>query len=377
VTAEKPKIILIGTFPPPTHGMSVVNRAILDQLKSMGATPVVIDVSTPNLGSCILLRLCRTLKVFFAMVRFASMLGLRDAKLYMSVSGGLGQIYEIYFAMMARLSGMKLFMHHHSFAYLYKRKLYTQILINVAGSSCVHVTLSKKMARQLKILYKAPDPLSISNVVFQPCKKVVLNKSCKELTTIGFISNISSEKGVFEFLDLMTAIDAEKLSIKALLAGPFQNPNIEKAVYNRLAHTQSVQYVGPKYGVDKDNFFDQIDVIVFPTRYFNEAEPLIVLEAMNRGIPIIAYGRGCIPEIVGENCGKIIDMNDDFLPIALEQIKTWQSDLTEFEAASLATSHQFLETYIRNNQHWLDFLANLIGISFDVGIRGGKARNFS
>jgi glycosyltransferase involved in cell wall biosynthesis len=239
-------------------------------------------------------------------------------------------------------------------------------LIDVAGSSCVHVTLSKIMAKRLEFLYKTSVLVSISNIVFHPRKEVVSKKSFKELTTIGFISNISAEKGIFEFLDLMSAIKSDKLPLKALVAGPFQNTNVKNAVNLRLVQMQNVHYVGPKYGPDKDNFYDQIDVLVFPTRYVNEAEPLIVLEAMNRGVPVIAYGRGCIPEILGKNCGRIVDTNEDLVPISHDQIKVWHCDVTAFQAACQATSHRFHEKYAQNTQRWFKLLTNLLGDSIDV-----------
>ena len=358
-TEKQYDIFIVGAFPPPTHGMAVVNKAILDRVRSAGVRPLAIDISANSLDRRLSVRINRFFKVICAMALFANRRDVQGATLYMSVSGGFGQIYEIFFSLIARLRKMKLFMHHHSFAYLNKRKFYTQILIMVAGSSCVHVTLSKTMAKLLQLIYKASETVSISNIVFHPRKEVSINKLYKELRTIGFISNISAEKGVFEFLDLMTTIKAGNSPLKALLAGPFQNPFVENAVYMRLAQMQDVQYVGPKYGADKDNFFDQIDVLVFPTHYVNEAEPLIVLEAMNHGVPIITYGRGCIPEIVGGNCGRIVDMNEDLVQIAQEQIKEWQCNVTALEAASRAIANRFLEAYIQNNQRWLELLSHL------------------
>ena len=37
-----------------------------------------------------------------------------------------------------------------------------------------------------------------------------------------------------------------------------------------------------------------IDLLIFPTRYTNETEGIINHEAMSRGVPVIAYGRGAI-----------------------------------------------------------------------------------
>ena len=75
-------------------------------------------------------------------------------------------------------------------------------------------------------------------------------------------------------------------------------------VRERLKHVRVIDYVGPRYGRDKDAFYDSIDVLVFPTQ--NEAEPLVVHEAIERGVPVIAYGSGAIPEIINSDCGRVV-----------------------------------------------------------------------
>ena len=41
-----------------------------------------------------------------------------------------------------------------------------------------------------------------------------------------------------------------------------------------------IAYVGRKVGEEKEAFFRQSDVFVFPTYYYNECFPLVILEAM-------------------------------------------------------------------------------------------------
>ena len=64
-----------------------------------------------------------------------------------------------------------------------------------------------------------------------------------------------------------------------------------------------VNYFGPKYGNEKNTFFSNADIFVFPTYYFNECFPLVLLEAMQYKLPIITSCEGGIPDIVtnGEN----------------------------------------------------------------------------
>jgi glycosyltransferase involved in cell wall biosynthesis len=53
---------------------------------------------------------------------------------------------------------------------------------------------------------------------------------------------------------------------------------------------------GAKYGNEKTYFFEQADIFVFPSH--DECFPLVLLEAMQSGLPIISTNEGGIPDIV-------------------------------------------------------------------------------
>ncbi|GMV68725.1 MAG: hypothetical protein AMXMBFR76_11640 [Pseudomonadota bacterium] len=353
---------MIGAFPPPVHGMAAVNAAVRDALQQAGVTPTVIDLAAPNLDRSLAVRLGRLPRVLRGLTRLVGKRGLRHATLYMSVSGGLGQVYELGFLLFARVRGMRLFLHHHCFAYLDRPSPLTRALVRAAGDDAVHIALSVGMAERLQRAYRASLVVPVSNAVFFAMADAPAVPQ-RQLATLGFLSNISADKGVFEFLDLMAAAGNAGLPVHARLAGPFQDAATEQAVRERLGSLPQVEYIGPQYGADKDAFYADIDALVFPTRYVNEAEPLTVHEAMCRGIPVIAYGRGCIPEIIGADCGLVIDPAVPFVPAALAKLQSWLADPAAFAAASGAAAARFARTYDENQARWRALLAELTGAS--------------
>jgi glycosyltransferase involved in cell wall biosynthesis len=359
MSRERVPVVLVGVFPPPMHGMAAVNAAVREALQQAGMEPRAINLAAPSLDRSMAARLARLPRVLRGLAVLISARRLGGGTLYMSVSGGPGQLYELAFIMLARLRGMRLFLHHHSFAYLDRPSQLTAWLARVAGTDAVHVTQSPRMAGQLKALYGVRRAVPISNAVFLLSHKDPLDESRRRLRTIGFISNIAAEKGVFEFLDLIAAAQRVGLPLSAILAGPFQDAETERLVRAQLLRLPSVDYVGPKYGAEKEAFFSDIDVLVFPTRYVNETEGIVNHEAMSRGIPVIAYGRGCIPEIVSRDCGKVIDPAEPFVPAALAQIEAWLDDPAGFEAASRAAAKRFAETYAQNERRWRMLLSDL------------------
>ncbi len=356
-------LTMIGTFPPPLHGMAAVNAAVRDRLTAAGAEVQVLDVAAPSLHRGLWSRLGRLPRVLGGLRKLAFMRGLRDRVAYMSLSGGLGQIYEFLFVLLARARGMRIFLHHHSFAYLDRPSRVTSMLMAAAGKDASHITLSQGMAERLQTSYSHVGPVvAISNAVLLLSDHIgELPPAKARLGVLGFLSNIAAEKGVHEFLDVCAAVQEMGLPISAKLAGPFQDAAIEKSVRARLADLPRVTYVGPVYGADKGSFYAGIDVLLFPTRYANEAEPLTVHEAMRDGVPVIAYGRGAIPEILTPACSKVIQVGDDFTSNAVAQIVAWLAEPQSLRAASVAASARFDELRAENVRHWQELKARILG----------------
>ena len=73
----------------------------------------------------------------------------------------------------------------------------------------------------------------------------------------------------------------------------------------------NVFYAGTRYGRDKIAYFESADIFVFPTYYHNEAFPLVILEAMQFGLPVISTREGGIADMISENeSGYLIKKQD-------------------------------------------------------------------
>lgn len=357
---DQNKILMAGPFPPPVYGMSTTNAAVSKSLVALGADVLVLNTSAPSLDRSPIARLGRLPRVLGGLRHLLCEQAFQGKILYLSISGGFGQVYEITFLLLGRLRRMRIFLRHCSFAYLDKPSWLARILVKAAGSDAVHVTQSQGMADRLKALYGAEKVVPISNAVLYP-KSPLAVRPRETLRILGFLSNLSTDKGVFEFLDLLAAAAEKGLPLNAKIAGQFQDEPTKLRVMNRLRALRNVQHVGGVYGAEKDRFFDDIDVFIFPTRYRNETEAKVNHEAMSRGIPVIAYGRGCIPEIVGADCGLVIDPAEPFVPAALAKLESWLADPEGFEAASTAAAARFARTYDENAARWRALLEDIVG----------------
>jgi glycosyltransferase involved in cell wall biosynthesis len=227
------------------------------------------------------------------------------------------------------------------------------------------------MATSLKKTYPAIEQLVVlSNASLLPLPIDLprpVRKSCIP-NRFGFLGNISVEKGISEFLDVMQILCARDRRITGSLAGPFQDAKVEKKVKKRLYALPQVEYVGPKYGKDKSNFFNSIDVLLFPTKYAHEAEPLTVLEAMAHGVPVIGWDRGCLPSMITGTEGFLVPKTTDFVDAAVRQVLDWRSVPGTFGEASKAAVDRFFQIGARD-------AGTLAELLLDIPDIGAACRN--
>ena len=220
--------------------------------------------------------------------------------------------------------------HHHSFYYVDQRLFLMQALTWLAGSAATHILLCDRMCQMFERQYpNALRTVAIANAFCVQADTALEALECASSggrLTIGFLSNLSSDKGVGTFLELAAKARAAGLAVDAVVAGAPQAADDARSFAEMIAAAPyRVHVLGPVHGAAKARFFAMIDVFVFPTRYAHEADPLVVWEALAAGRPVIAYARGCIREQVGD-AGLLIEVHQSFVPPALQTVRALLDD---------------------------------------------------
>ena len=148
-----------------------------------------------------------------------------------------------------------------------------------------------------------------------------------EAPRLLFLSNLIPSKGVYVLLDACKVLRERGLQFVCDFVGG-ETKEIDRATFETAVKERGLEshviYHGPQYGEDKHRFFMNADVFVFPTFYFNECFPLVLLEAMQWRLPLVSSDEGGIPDIVQDGVnGFVCPRQDvDSLANALEQLIT-------------------------------------------------------
>ncbi|MBC7490256.1 MAG: glycosyltransferase family 4 protein [Glaciimonas sp.] len=308
-------IFFVGPLPPPVHGFSEINRRMLIALRSRHQV-LAFDM-TPRASR---------LSFLFILWRFLLCVVRRRPKaLYLALSGGYRQWIDLAFVLLARLRDIPIFVHHHSFSYLNDRRLSAVVSLR-ALRDATHVVLCECMGQQLMKQYgiELVNMRVLSNSAFledieAPASCMALVHAQPAALRIGFLSNITAEKGIFEFFAVLRESQALGVSLQGVIAGPVDSA-IKESFSATLAASTNVQHVGAVYGVAKSAFFANIDILFFPSK-LQEAEPVTILEALGHGVPVIAFARGCIEGMVPAAAGAVFSYSETFAKHAIEALR--------------------------------------------------------
>jgi glycosyltransferase involved in cell wall biosynthesis len=117
---------------------------------------------------------------------------------------------------------------------------------------------------------------------------------------ILFLSNLIVSKGINVLLEACQILKTRGIEFDCVFIGG--EGDIVTTEFNTLITQMGlfdcVQYLGKKYGADKQDEFNSADIFVLPTYYHNECLPLVLLEAMQNGLPVVSTFEGGIPDIV-------------------------------------------------------------------------------
>jgi glycosyltransferase involved in cell wall biosynthesis len=128
---------------------------------------------------------------------------------------------------------------------------------------------------------------------------------------VGMVALFRPRKGVEILLDAVARVQAEGVRISLHAVGPFETPDYERSVLDltrRLGLEQSVTWTGFKSDVLAE--FRQMHLFALPS-LFGEGMPMVVLEAMAAGLPIVSTRVEGIPQVVRDGQdGLLVEPGD-------------------------------------------------------------------
>lgn len=319
----KPKILFIMHMPPPVHGAAMVGQYIHDsELINREFECHYINLTTAknlqDIGKVGMRKLFDFYKLL-GKIRH-TLKEVQPDLVYITPNACGGAFYKDFVVVqMIKAMGYKVVVHYHNKGVvthqgrwfddaLYKR-FFKGIKV-ILLSECLYPDVKKYVDR--KNVFVCANGIPASSFLDSHSESSSVSKN--EIPHILFLSNLLVSKGVVVLLDALQILKGKGCSFVCDFVGG-ETTEMTVAMFGSEVAKRGLEgmsvYHGRKYGKDKETFFHSADMFVFPTFYHNECFPLVLLEAMEHGLPCISTMEGGIPGIVDDGkTGYLVPKHD-------------------------------------------------------------------
>jgi glycosyltransferase involved in cell wall biosynthesis len=174
------------------------------------------------------------------------------------------------------------------------------------------VALGEVWATRMRMLVPAARILAIPNAV--TLGERISQPGIGEAVRVVFLGRIGDHKGAFALLDAWAELAhdarfsaAGKRAATLTMAGDGEVERARDRV-TELGIDDTVEVHDWLSESEVAKLLDHAHVLVLPSR--NAGQPMAVLEAMARGLCVVATDVGGIPEMIGAGCGVLVPADD-------------------------------------------------------------------
>jgi glycosyltransferase involved in cell wall biosynthesis len=312
-------LLFILKTPPPLTGATYMNNLVYESKllnNSFNITKLGVSYSKSinHLGKIDLRKPFIFLKLFIKTFYFC--LNFKLSLVYFQPSiTGLTYIRDLFIIFICKLFRKKTILHLHGkgikkiaennklFSYLYKLGLNNSYIIVLSESQKKDIDFTKP--KKVFVLNNGIPALNTNQTKFET----------SHIIKFLYLSNLLKSKGIVDLLDACKLLNDDNIDFRLDIVG--SEGDITSDQLNSIIESYNLKskiiYHGPKYNNDKIEYFNNCDVFVFPTK--NEAFGLVLLEAMQYSLPIIASDEGAIPEIIEHNNSGLIFPSGDIIQL--------------------------------------------------------------
>lgn len=184
----------------------------------------------------------------------------------------------------------------------------------LAGSACFHATAASEYEEIRQLGYRQP----VAIVPYGIDIPLAVSPIPGQRRRLLFLSRIHPKKGVDVLLRSWREVQGTFLDWDLLVCGPDNEGHLQ--AMQQLAETlgvQRVEFLGPRYGKDKESIFNSCDLFVLPT--YNENFGFVVAEALSHGKPAIVTTAAPWQGLEHHRCGWWIQTGHEALKACLSQ----------------------------------------------------------
>jgi glycosyltransferase involved in cell wall biosynthesis len=197
---------------------------------------------------------------------------------------------------------------------------------NLTLASCLHATSENEISDFRN--FGLTNPIAyIGNGIQEKCLSVVGNaRSFREQYEIAsdrrilfFLSRISPKKGLLMLVEAINSIQNDFVDWQLVIAGidEFNHKKDVESLVNQLNLQDRIKIIGPLFNQAKADAFAAAELFVLPS--YSEGSPMVVLDSLAFGVPVITTKASTWSDLTDYNCGWWTDISTQAIAVALQE----------------------------------------------------------
>ncbi len=233
----------------------------------------------------------------------------RVAAVHLHTSSGASFWRKALYAALARAAGVPYLIHLHGGRFVeffgqrpqWQRRLIVGTLAHARGV----IVLSSQWSERVAAIAPGVRTFVLPNPVRFPATPAF---DGRDAATVLFLGQVTPQKGVFDLVHAVAMIGARVPSAQLVIGGTGCLAEVLDLAA-RLGIGQRVCCLGWLDHERKSHWLSRSAVLALPSHA--EAQPMVVLEAMAIGLPVVATRVGGLPELVSDlETGLLVDPGD-------------------------------------------------------------------
>lgn len=302
----KLRILFVAQTPPPYHGQAIMQKNLLDQKWDWCEkvhVRMAFSTEIRQVGKFSLLKIFEILRILFRAHRFKK--GMKYDALFYPPTGDsrMGFYRDVLLLPLLRKWADKTVFQFHASGFDRLWDSLNLIQRWVARKAYLHPDLVLVLSESSKASVAHLQPKCIEvlpNAIADVGVRKRRNKSVSEPLRILYVGALLRSKGLKELILAFKSID-DSIDVGLDVIGEYSDRDFEHEIdriIRYLPEGRICNFHGRKVGQEKENLFRDADIFCFPTYYGLENQPVVILEAMMFGLPIVSTKWAGIPELI-------------------------------------------------------------------------------
>ncbi|KJE34429.1 hypothetical protein UF64_15270 [Thalassospira sp. HJ] len=298
---DRPKIIAMVQLPPPMHGAAKMNQFAIEALAKDFDLHVIEMRFVRTLSDVNRFSLRKVGLGLWLLIRLTWALPQANALYICFAPTGFAYYRDCLYMLMARMFRVTAVLHLHGRGLPnMRRSKWSALFQKLVFKNQTVILLGESLCSEI-------DGLNCKSAIIRNCLNdedfrtlPIKPWTPHDPVRLLWLSNLFHAKGIETLLAACAILRGRDIVFTLNIAGAAGDVNDVDLdlMLGRYQVKTATNCLGPVSESQKRVVFEEADLFIFPSHYANEAQPLVVLEAMAANVPVITSDIATLPEFV-------------------------------------------------------------------------------